>query len=118
MTRVRFNEHREVRDHLGKVVASFAAGEVVELSAASAKRWLRREAAELVAKSVKLGLPPGIARPPAGGDDVAVDTLPPPPRPATGGARTGGAKTGGAKTVGAKTGAAGSGRSRGSGRGR
>jgi hypothetical protein len=42
---VRFTEDKDVRDHLGRVVQSFRAGQVVELSAASARRWLRRHAA-------------------------------------------------------------------------
>ncbi len=45
---VRFLRDEEVKDHNGVVVQSFRAGEVVELSIASARRWLRRLAAEEV----------------------------------------------------------------------
>ena len=46
MPKIRFLQSRQVVDHDGEVVASFKAGEVYDLSAHSADRWLRR----LVAK--------------------------------------------------------------------
>lgn len=54
--RIQFDEDREVRDHLGVVVQSFRAGEVVELSTASARRWIRRSAAREVADDTALGI--------------------------------------------------------------
>jgi hypothetical protein len=48
MPRVRFVEDRDVLDGAGRVTASFRAGEVYELSDASARRWVRRSVAHLV----------------------------------------------------------------------
>ena len=63
--RIRFNEDRDVRDHLGVVVQSFRAGEVVELSTASARHWLNRNAAELVRDTTPLGKGEVAKKPPA-----------------------------------------------------
>lgn len=43
--KVQFLADTEVRDHRGLVEQSFGAGEVVELSTASARRWIRRNKA-------------------------------------------------------------------------
>lgn len=53
--RIRFLEDREVKDHNGLVVESFRAGEVVELSTTSARRWLKRNAAQQVADDAPIG---------------------------------------------------------------
>lgn len=44
--RVKFLRDERVLDHLGQETASFGVGEVVEMSTASARRWIRRNAAE------------------------------------------------------------------------
>lgn len=43
---VKFLKDERVLDHLGQEIASFGVGEVVEMSTASARRWIRRNAAE------------------------------------------------------------------------
>lgn len=43
--KVKFTKDEVVEDHLGNIVQSFQAGEVVELSTASARRWIRRNSA-------------------------------------------------------------------------
>lgn len=47
-TKIKFTEPRRVLDHTGKVIQEFSAGEVVELSEASARHWLNRNAANIV----------------------------------------------------------------------
>jgi len=54
--RIQFTEDREVRNHLGVVEQSFRAGQVVELSTASARRWLRRHAAFEVNGDTPIGV--------------------------------------------------------------
>lgn len=46
--KIRFTEPRRVLDHNRRVVAKFSAGEVVELSEASARHWLNRNIAKIV----------------------------------------------------------------------
>lgn len=48
MIAVRFNQDRDVKNHLGVVIQSFRIGDVVELSEASARRWISRGIAERV----------------------------------------------------------------------
>lgn len=48
MIAVRFNQDRDVKNHLGVVIQSFRTGDVVELSEASARRWISRGIAERV----------------------------------------------------------------------
>lgn len=43
--KVRFIEDRKVLDGAGRVIRSFSAGEEYDLAPASARRWLRRNAA-------------------------------------------------------------------------
>jgi hypothetical protein len=46
--KIEFTEPRRVLDHAGKVIQKFSAGEVVELSEASARHWLNRNVAKVV----------------------------------------------------------------------
>lgn len=50
---VKFLRDERVLDHLGQETASFGVGEVVEMSTASARRWIRRNAAEEFMGEVK-----------------------------------------------------------------
>ena len=53
MIEVEFLVDREVTDGAGKVIARFKAGQVYELSNASAHRWIKRHAAKLVQGSLQ-----------------------------------------------------------------
>lgn len=54
--RIKFIEDRDVEAQ-GEIVDSFKAGEIYELSASSARRWIRRKAAVEVQGSVKPARP-------------------------------------------------------------
>lgn len=50
MPKVTFTESRDVKDHTGKVVQSFAAGKTYDMSEDIAYRWIRRQVAHLAAE--------------------------------------------------------------------
>lgn len=58
MIKVRFIVDREVLDGAGNVVQHFKAGEVVNLPASSARRWVRRSIAEEVPYDTQVSVQP------------------------------------------------------------
>ncbi len=52
--KIKFLVDRKVLDHNRKVVESFRAGQVKELSEASAHHWLNRNVAEIYVKPLKV----------------------------------------------------------------
>ena len=72
--KVLFAEDTEIRDHLGRVEQSFRAGEVVELSTASARRWIRRNRATEFVGAPKIVLKAPPAPPTKGGHGASPDS--------------------------------------------
>ncbi len=60
--KVKFLEAREVKDGLGVVIQKFKAGQVTELSTASARHWINRNAAVEVAGIARIVKEPEAAK--------------------------------------------------------
>lgn len=52
--KIKFLVDRKVLDHNGKVVESFKAGQVKEMSEASMRHWLNRNVAEIYVKPLRV----------------------------------------------------------------